>query len=158
MKFVTKWLSFITLFAAILVLTSCGGDDPEKSEEEVQLDKLRGAWTLTSVVNDGIDRTDEYVNMEINLTGTYTEGGVYNLTSTADEWPNLTPWNDNDTWKFNSSDVNGTIVRQSDLQDMDYELSNSDRQLVIEFQYGGPGFNNGRTASVNGNWVFTFSK
>ena len=158
MKFVTKWLSFITLFAAIVALTSCGGGDPEETEEEIQLDKLRGEWTMTSVENDGVDRSDEYVNMVINLTGTYTEGGVYSLSSDADEWPNLSPWHNDDTWKFNTSNVSGIIVRQSDLLDMNYTLSNSDSQLTIEFNYSGPGFNNNRTASVSGNWVFKFSK
>ena len=157
MKFVTKWLSFITLFAAILVLTSCDKDDPEKSEEEVQLDKLRGTWTLASVVNDGVTRTDEYVDMTISISGTYTEGGAYNMSSQADEWPSLSPWKASDTFRFNTSDIN-EIIRQSDLQAMDYTLSNSDAQLVIEFDYGGPGFSNGRTASVAGSWVFTFTK
>ena len=79
MRFVTKWFSFITLFAAILVLNGCGGGDPEKSEEEVQLDKLRGTWTMTSVENDGVDRSDEYPGMKITLSGSYTEGGTYSL-------------------------------------------------------------------------------
>ena len=158
MKFVTKWRSLITLFAAVLVLSSCGGDDNEKSEEEVQLDKLRGTWSLSSVQNDGVDRTDEYTNMSITLSGTYTSGGTYNLASVADEWPSISPWKANDTWKFKSGAVGTGIVRVSDLQDMNYTLSNSDNTLTIEFTYGGQGFNNGRTESVGGNWIFTFTR
>lgn len=158
MKFVTKWLAFITLFAAILVLSGCDGDDPKKSTEEVQLDKLRGTWTMTGVENDGVDRADEYPGMTISLTGTYTSGGAYSLASNATDWPSISPWNANDTWKFNTTTPTSLIVRQSDLQDMTYTLSNSDSQLRIEFDYSGPGFNNGRTESVSGNWVFTFTK
>jgi len=166
MKFVTKWLAFITLFAAILVLNGCGGDDPEKSEEEVQLDKLRGTWTMSSVENDGVDRSDEYPNMTVSFAGTFTSGGTYNFTSivddlnasTPDDWPSISPWKASDAWKFNTSTPSTLIVRQSDLQDMTYTLSNSDSQLSIEFNYSGPGFNNGRTESVSGNWVFTFTK
>lgn len=158
MKFVTKWRSLITLFAAVLVLSSCGGDDNEKSEEELQLDKLRGTWTLSSVQNDGVDRTDEYPNMSITLSGTYTSGGTYNLASVADEWPSISPWKATDTWKFAPDNVGTIIVRQIDLQAMNYSLSNSDNTLTIEFTYGGQGYNNGRTESVGGNWKFTFTR
>ena len=158
MKFVSKWVLFTTLFAAILVLNGCGGDDPEKSEEEVQLDKLRGSWTMTSVDNGGVDRSDEYPGMKISLTGSYTEGGTYGLTSTATEWPSISPWSKDDTWKFNTATPSSIVVRQSDLTDLNYTLSNSDSQLRIEFNYSGDGFHNGRTASVGGNWVFTFKK
>jgi hypothetical protein len=158
MRFVTKWFSFITLFAAILVLNGCGGGDPEKSEEEVQLDKLRGTWTMVSVENDGVDRTDEYPGMKITLSGSYTEGGTYSLSSQATTWPSLSPWNATDTWKFNSATPSSLIVRVSDQVDMNYTLTNSDGQLRIEFDYSGAGFHNTRTASVSGNWVFTFTK
>lgn len=158
MKFATKWFAFITLFASVLVLGSCDSGGGEKTEEEIQLDKLKGTWTMTSVENDGVDRSDEYVNMVITLGGTYTEGGVYTLSSDADEWPSISPWNDDDTWKFNTSDVENFIVRQSDLNPMKYTLTNSDAQLTIDFEYGGPGFKNSRTSSVTGNWTFTFTK
>ena len=159
MKFATKWLSLVTLLAFTITLTNCGGDDDEKSEEEVQLGKLRGAWTMTSVDNDGVDRSDEYHNMQITLSGNFVKGGTYNLTSEADDWPSVSPWNDDDTWKFNPASISTMIVRQSDLQDMNYTLTNGDNELRIEFDYTGPGFNNsGRTASVSGNWVFKFTK
>lgn len=159
MKFVTKWISFIALAAVILVAGGCNGDDNEKSTEELQLDKLRGTWTLVSAVNDGVDRTDEYPGMTVTISGTYASGGVYNYTSTATNWPSVSPWNATDTWKFKADAVSAIIVRQSDLQDMGYTLSNSDSRLAIEFVYSGSGFNNGgRTSAVGGEWEFTFSK
>jgi hypothetical protein len=160
MKFVSKWVLFTTLFAAILVLNGCGGDDPEKSEEEVQLDKLRGSWTMTSVENDGIDRSEEYPGMKISLSGSYTENGTYGLSSevTDNDWPSVSPWKAIDSWKFDTATPGSIVVRQSDLTDLNYTLSNSDSQLRIEFSYAEDGFNNGRTASVGGNWVFTFTK
>lgn len=158
MKFVSKWISLVTLCATVLILGGCGGDDKEKTEEELQLDKLRGTWILSGVENDGVDRSDEYTNMTVTFAGSYTEGGVYNVDSQATEWPSISPWSDDDTWKFAPSSVSTLIVRQSDLQEMTYTLSNSDTQLRIEFTYTGPGFNNGRTSSVGGGWEFTFSK
>lgn len=159
MKFETKWRFFLSLFAVVLVLSSCGDDDPEKTQEELQLDKLRGTWAISSVENDGVDRTDEYPGLKITLSGTYTENGLYNLSSTATDWPSISPWKASDTWKFSTSNVNGVIVRQSDLLDLGYALSNSDSQLTIEFDYSGTGHNNGgRTESVGGHWEFTFTK
>jgi hypothetical protein len=158
MKFQTKWRQFLTLFATILVLGACGGDDKEKSEEEVQLDKLRGSWTISSVDNDGLDRTDEYPGMKITLSGTYAEGGTYSLASTATDWPSISPWKKDDSWKFNSAAVSSVIVRLSDTVDLNYTLGNDDSQLTVEFDYSGPGFNNGRVATVGGHWTFTFSR
>jgi len=167
MKFLTKCRSMITLFAAVLVLGSCGSDGNEKSEEEVQLEKLKGTWTMTSVQNDGVDRSDEYPNMTLTLNGAYTENGTYNLASDVDDndattqndWPSVSPWKAIDTWKFNADNASGIIIRQGDLQALNYTLASSDTQLTIDFNYGGPGFNNNsRTTSVNGNWKFTFSK
>ena len=158
MKFQTKWRQFLTLFATILVLGACGGDDKEKSEEEVQLDKLRGTWNMTSVDNDGLARTDEYPDMKVTLAGTFSEGGTYSLSSTASDWPSISPWKKDDSWKFNSASVSTGIVRLSDAVDLSYSLGNNDSQLTIEFDYSGPGFNNGRVASVGGHWIFTFTK
>ncbi|MBA4054097.1 MAG: hypothetical protein C0490_05235 [Marivirga sp.] len=134
-----------------------GGDNPEKSQEELQLDKLKSTWTLQSA-NDGTDRTDEYPGMTVTISGTFSEGGTYNYTSDADSWPSVSPWNDIDTWKFKAGSVTSAIVRQSDLQEMSYSLSNGDKTLTISFNYQGPGFNNGRTESVTGDWDFVFTR
>lgn len=133
-----------------------GGDDPEKSQEELQLDKLKSTWTLQSA-NDGTDRTDEYPGMTVTISGTFSAGGTYNYSSTATSWPSVSPWNDVDTWKFKAGNLNA-IVRQSDLQEMAYVLSNGDKTLTISFNYQGPGFNNGRTESVTGDWDFVFTR
>lgn len=152
------------LFTILLVVVSgafmagCNGDDPSKSQEESQLDKLRGVWNIQSVDNDDVDRTDEYPAMAVTIAGTYTEGGTYTYTSVADEWPSVSPWKAADSWKFKTGSVATNIVRQSDLLDMTYSLSNSDNTLTISFEYSGPGFNNGRTESVSGNWTFVFTK
>lgn len=157
MKYLTRLLSFLLLVSAGIFYASCGGSGDEKSTEEMQLDKLRFDWTLQSA-NDGTDRTDEYPDMVMSITGTYSDGGTYNYTSTASSWPSISPWKDIDTWKFKSGSVASAIVRQIDLQEMTYLLTNSDKMLTISFIYSGPGFNNGRTESVEGNWTFVFTR
>jgi len=153
-------LSIVYLLSLSIFFVSCGGDDPSTSEEETQLDKLKSAWTLQSVNNDGADRTDEYENMTLTISGTFTTNGTYNYTSTATKWPSVSPWKAIDTWKFKTDFVSSTIVRQIDLLEMNYVLSNNDNTLTLTFDYpdSGAGFNNSRTETVAGGWTFTFSK
>ncbi len=158
MEFVSKRLSILSLVLSLIILTGCGDDNPTPTAEETQLKKLVGAWTLSSVENDGVDRTDEYTGMTLTISGTYTSGGTYNYTSAATEWPSVSPWKASDTWKFKASSVNSVIVRQFDLQEMNYTLANSDAQLTFDFTYSGEGFNNGRAESVGGAWTFVFTK
>jgi len=157
MKRATRFFSLLMIAGIALLYVGCD-DDPKKSEEETQLDKLRGTWNIESVENDGTSRTDEYPNMTLTVSGTFTTGGTYNYTSDADEWPSVSPWKAIDTWKFKSGAVANTITRQSDLLDMTYTLSNSDNTLTIGFTYTGTGINNGRTESVSGDWTFVFTK
>lgn len=149
--------SIFLLVSIAMLSTNCGGDDdPETSEEEIQLDKLKAAqWTLLSA-SDGSDRTAEYAGMTLTFSGSYSAGGTYNYTSTATTWPVKSPWEKDGTWKFVSGSVGNKIVRLSDDEEMIYTLSNSDKQLSISFDYTGSGFENGRVESVEGAWVFTF--
>jgi hypothetical protein len=160
MNHLTRILSLLILVSATVFFTNCGGgDDPEKSEEEVQLDKLKASqWTILSVSLDGVDKTTDYTGMTLTLSGTFTEGGTYNYTSIATEWPPKSPWKKDDAWKFKSGSVGTTITRLYDDKDMTYELSNSDKQLTIEFTYSGEGFFNGRVESVDGPWQFIFTR
>ncbi len=157
MKHVARLFSVILLASAGFFYVSCDDDDGGKSEEESQLDKLKATWTLQSA-NDGTDRTDEYPNMTMTISGTFTAGGTYNYSSDADSWPSVSPWKAIDTWKFKSGSVGNTIIRQTDLLEMNYSLTNSDKTLTISFTYAGTGFNNGRTESVDGNWDFVFTR
>ncbi len=159
MNHLSRILSFLLLVSVTLFLSNCGGgDDPEKSEEELQLDKLKAAqWTLISA-SDGSDRTSEYTGMTLSFTGTFSNSGTYSYTSSATDWPSASPWQKDGTWKFVSGSVNNKIIRLSDDVEMTYTLSNSDKQLSLAFNYTGPGFNNGRVAVVEGDWVFTFTR
>jgi len=161
MKYVARLISLLILVSAGLFYASCDGNGPEEqSEEQTQLDKLKATWTMQSVDNDGTDRSDEYPNMTVTISGTYSEGGTYNYVSDADSWPNLSPWKANDTWKFKSGSVGSVIVRQADLQEMNYQLTSSDKTLTISFDYpdSAPGFHNTRTESVAGQWTFVFTR
>lgn len=159
MKYVARLLSLFILVSAGIFYASCdGSEDPQQSQEETQLEKLKGTWNIQSVVNDATTRTDEYPGMTVTFAGTFSEGGTYNYTSDADSWPSVSPWKALDTWKFNAGSVGSILVRQSDLTPITYTLSNSDKTLELRFDYTGPGFNNGRVESVAGEWIFTLTK
>lgn len=151
--------SLLLVSAAILTINCGGGDDPEKSEEEIQLEKLKAsAWTLLSA-SDGTDRTSEYPGMTLTFAGSFSAGGTYSYTSSATSWPSISPWSQDDSWKFVAGSASNKIIRLSDDVEMTYALTNSDKQLSLSFNYTGPGFNNaGRVEVVEGDWVFTFTR
>jgi hypothetical protein len=159
MNLISRIFSLLLLVSAVVFFSNCGGgDDPEQSEEEIQLDKLKaGTWNLISA-SDGTDRTAEYPGMTLTFSGSFSAGGTYSYSSTATSWPSISPWEDAGTWKFVSGSVSSKIIRLSDDEEMNYSLTNSDKQLTISFNYTGPGFNNGRVESVEGDWVFTFTR
>lgn len=158
MKHLARIFSLLLLVSAGLFFANCGGGDPsDTSEEETQLNKFKFAWTLSSA-GDPADRTDEYPGMTTTFSGTFVEGGTYNYTSSATDWPSVSPWKASGTWKFKSGAVASTIVRIDDNQEMSYVFSNNDKTLTISFDYTGAGFNNGRVNSVDGDWTFVFTR
>ena len=159
MKYVARFFSLFILVSAGIFYASCdGGDDPQKSQEESQLEKLKGTWNIQSVVNDATTRTDEYPGMTVAFSGTFSEGGTYNYTSDATSWPDTSPWKALDAWKFDPASIASVIVRQEDDVPMTYTLSNADKTLELRFDYSGDGFHNARVESVAGEWIFTFTK
>ncbi|HEY5916370.1 MAG TPA: hypothetical protein VIU13_03180 [Chryseolinea sp.] len=159
MKYVARFFSLLILVSAGIFYASCdGGDDPQKSQEESQLEKLKGTWNIQTVDNDGTDRTDEYPGMTVTFAGTFSEGGTYNYTSDATSWPSVSPWKALDTWKFDAGSISSVVIRQSDLTPINYTLSNADKTLQLTFDYSGPGFSNGRVESVAGEWTFVLTK
>lgn len=156
MNHLSRIFALFLIVSVVLFSVGCdGSDDPEKTEEEIQLDKLKaGEWTLISAT-DGTDRTSEYPNMKLSFSGAFAEGGTYSYSSSATTWPALSPWEQSGSWKFAPGNVSSRIIRLTDEQEMIYTLSNSDKQLAITFTYSGAGFVNGR---VDGEWTFTFTR
>ena len=153
-------LFFLSLLVGVTIFSSScdNDDDPGKTEEETQLEKLKAApWQLISA-NDGTDRTSEYPGMTLTYSGSFSTGGTYAYTSSATSWPSASPWKQNDSWKFVAGSTSRKLIRLSDDTEMTYALSNSHKQLTLTFDYAGPGFNNGRVEEVEGQWVFTFTR
>ncbi|HEX5171691.1 MAG TPA: hypothetical protein VFW11_21075 [Cyclobacteriaceae bacterium] len=160
MKVLARILSLIVVASATTVLMNCdSGGGSEKSAEEVELGKLSATWTMTAVDLDGTDRTSDFANLVLTISGTYsnsTTNPVYSFSFTGTR-PNPSPWPANGTWRFESV-PNKIIRRLDDNQLINYSLTSNDTQLSMDFNYQGAGFAGGRVAEVNGDWSFTFTK
>jgi hypothetical protein len=162
MKFATRILSLLTLAALTTFYVSCDkGGGEKQSEEEVQFGKLKSSWELVTA-NDGVDRTADFPNLVLTLTGTYAQGGTYNYSFTGTR-PNPSPWPASGTWKF------GTNVAQELIRDpgtantelnMTYTVTGSSLIITFLIPDGHTGWAGGtsREKSVSGNWTFTFEK
>src|SRR5690606_11940076 len=120
MKVAARVFSFLLLASAVIFLSNCKKDDPETSQEQIQLGKLVGSWTITSVTLDGDDRIGD-VNGVLVLEGTYAaDGGQYNYYFSSGNMPSpgLSPWplktaSSKGNWKFGSN-VSSQIIRVED--------------------------------------------
>ncbi len=161
MKLIKGLLSLVCLGALITLYTGCDSGDPEKSEEQQQLESLASTWSIATATNAGVDRTADFPGLVLTITGSFTsDGGTYQYSFTGTR-PNPSPWQESGTWKF-GQDPKQDIIRDpgTDLEiPMTYTLSGD--QLNVEFVVPEgyeccPG--SGRIASVEGTWSFTFAK
>ena len=166
MKIASRILSLLILVVITTIYTGCKkSDDDEKTEEQTQLEKLKGVWTIVSA-NDGDDRTGDFIDdvdpavkMKLTLEGNYAEGGIYNYSLTGPR-PNPSPWPASGTWKFGTNKLAELIRDPNTGNELPMTYSVTDTDLIIEFTVpdGHQGWPGGRISSVSGQWTFTFTK
>jgi hypothetical protein len=147
---ILRVLSFLMVVAVLLTYTGCknGGSDPEPIEN-VQFDKLKKTWKVSTVTFEGEDRSDAYTGFQLVLGG--TKGTPpFSYTTTGRIFPS--PWKANGTWTFGSA-VETQIVRD-DGPAITYLVTES--TLRLTFDFGGPGYDS-RTKEVDGEWIFNFT-
>ncbi len=156
MKVLARILSLVTLLAVATLYTSCDGNEPDsKSEEEIQLGKLKAnVWNISSVTLGSTDRTADFANLKMTFTGNYPSPPAYGYSFSGTR-PNPSPWPASGTWKFGPT-VSTMMERLDDDLGMGYTLT--DTQLTITFNYTGSGFAGGRVEQVIGDWTFVFNK
>jgi hypothetical protein len=156
MKLATRLLTLLAIVGLAVFYSSCKPDDKDnRTTEEKQLDKLKNTWALTSA-NDGTDRTTDFANLVLTLSGSFSQGGTYNYSFTGTR-PNPSPWPASGTWKFGTDPLT-QIIRDpgQDIEiDATYTVTDSDLEIkfVIPDNWVG-----GRRQSVSGNWTFNFVK
>jgi hypothetical protein len=177
MKIASRILSLVILVVITTVYVGCKKDDDnEKTEEQMQLDKLRGEWIIVSA-NDSNDRTGDFIDdsdplnpikMKLTLGGNYAEGGTYNYSVTGPR-PTPSPWPASGTWKFGTRKLS-ELIRDPTTQastsgdeiPMGYSLTENGTDTILEIEFtvpeGHQGWEGGRISSVEGGWRFTFTK
>jgi hypothetical protein len=157
MKLTTRILSLLVL-AGIIFISGCGPDPkPKKSDEEKQFEKLAVKWDLVSA-SDGDDRTADFVDLVLNLSGTFAEGGTFNYDFTGTR-PNPSPWPKSGTWKFGDT-VTSDLIRDPGTDNelaMEYTVTDTNLTITFTIPDGDPGFPGGsRVGNVTGTWTFEF--
>lgn len=157
MKITSKILTLLSLTITSFFYSGCGSDAPAPdSTEKVQLSRLTKTWTLVSAELDGTDRTSDFANLKLTVSGQYaSDGGTYAYSFTGTR-PKNSPWPASGTWKFGANpEMN--LTRLDDDPDLAMNYTVSDKQLDIKFNYSGTGFAGSRAAEIGGNWEFVFS-
>jgi len=160
MKIITRILSLLVLAGLTAYYVSCKSDDPEKSVEQQQFEKLVKTWELSSADNDGVIRTDEFSEpFTLTLSGVFAPGATHSYVF-AGSTPAVSPFaHQTGDWKFGSPAEGQVIMNPGQSTEKTVSYTLSDTALTIEFDVAEgenyPPF--GRTESVSGNWVFQFT-
>jgi hypothetical protein len=163
MKLLTRILSLLTIVSLSLFFVNCGGGGGGgTSKEKTQLKKLSKTWSIATTNGadlDGDDRTADFTNFKLTISGTYDSDspeGPYQYSVTGSR-PDPSPWPASGTWEFVniSSGNEGNLVREDDVT-MHYKI-NSNGQLVLNVQCLACDYAGARTSEVNGTWTFTFN-
>lgn len=166
MKIASRILSLLILVSIAAFYSSCGREEKKKkTEEETQLGKVKGVWTLVTA-NDGMDRTADFLDdggnpMKLTLDGKYVEDGTYQYSFTGHR-PDPSPWPVSGSWKF-GTDKSTEIIRDPGTDSevtMGYQVTENNLIFTFNVPEGSQGWpgGNSRTKSVSGDWTFTFSK
>lgn len=143
MKKIIQYISFAFAIGGMVVLSSCGGDGPSASA--VMTKKLIAhPWNLSSATVDGVDKTSTYTGLSITFSKTN-----YTATNGAPIWPT------SGTWEFTDKKASG-FIRNDDLVVEILEATST--SLKLSFSWDATTFEPGRTKSVGGNHVFTFTE
>jgi hypothetical protein len=145
MKYLLTALIKASLLCLLLVMASCGGDEPSQPETERIRELLtNGLWSIQSVRVDNTDQTTLYQNLSL----AFSDG---NFTAIAGG----TVWPTSGTWSF-TDDTAKTILR-SDGVTITLEELTSDR-LVLNLDWDVTTIGAGKSESIQGAHVFTFTK
>jgi hypothetical protein len=151
---VLRILSLISITAVLLTYAGCKGPDPDPEPiADVQFDKLKKTWKINTVSLDGTDKTADYPNFQVTLSGTK---GTPPFDYSTSGRPSLSPWPASGKWDFGTA-VETQIIRDKGTADeLSIEYVVTESTLTISFNFTGAGYN-ARTGVVSGDWVFNFT-
>lgn len=135
---------FVTLLAATSMISSCNGDDPAPSADDVKAKLTASGWKMSTVTVDGTDKTALYSDLALTFTNT-----AYSSIEGGAVWPA------SGTWTFTTTDATA-ILRNDGVVATIQEIT--DKALKLELVWTKNTLGPGRTQSVSGKHVFTFGK
>ncbi len=163
MKYVLNTISALS-FLALVIFASCGGDDPvdEKSDGQLQAERMDGTWTIANVQFDTQERNDTWGTSFTITFDDATEGaeGVWGGDFTTsghstDEPDALEVWPATGTWDFLGTSLaeTQTFVRNDGVE-VDVAVTAS--TIVLTFTVDDP---SGRSEAIYDlPWVFELNK
>jgi hypothetical protein len=157
MKFYLKSVLSVVVLTLLLGYSGCKpGSNPPIPEDEAQLEKLSGTWTVGGngdVTLEGVSKKGDYGNFTLTLTGT---PGATSFGYTVSGRPALSAWPSNGSWKFGTTVTTDIIRDPGPTKEVAMTYTVTDTQLELTFNYTGGG--EARTGIVAGRWVFTLTK
>jgi hypothetical protein len=154
MKLAVRAFSLLILAAVAAFYVNCSGDDnPGKSDQDAQIEKLNGTWTITTndnVTLDGIASGEDYTGFTLDIDG---QAGNSTISYSVSGQPDLGPWPGNGSLSFGNP-VTSALTRDDNIG---ITYSVTETTLIMEFTFTGEGYS-ARTKNVEGTWRFTFTK
>ena len=154
MRSAFRFVFLVAILAGFATLESCKKKPgPGQSIEDQQLAKLSKTWKASLVTLDGVDKTADYANFTLTISGTagattfgYSRAGI----------TQLSPWPSSGNWSFGANPTS-EIIRDKDTNDeLAINYSVDETKLQVTFSYNGTGYP-ARTSNVKGSWVFEFT-
>lgn len=141
---VKKTVITLVVMIVMIQLTSCGGKEPEPSQQEIVTEQLTSAtWSLQDVSVDGVDQTAVYQGLTLKFTETgytTTKGGLV--------------WPASGTWSFTDDTV--ATIKREDGTEVKVEVTDTSLKLTLTWTKTTLGA--GRIESVKGLHTFVFKK
>lgn len=133
---------YLIILAVIAGLTGCDDSEPDTFDKKTLL--TAGTWTINTVTVDGVNQDELFTNFTISFTET-----AFTSTSGGALWPLY------GRWAFTDSDQNH-FTRDDGIQ---VTIENiSQKELTLTLTWSKTTLGKERTASIQGNYVFTFRK
>lgn len=154
MRSALRIVFLVAILAGLAALESCKKKPgPGESIEDQQLGKLSNTWNVTRVELDGVDKTADYANFKLTISGT---AGATSFGYSRSGATQLNPWPSSGNWSFGANPTSDIIRDKDTADELPLTYSVTDTNLQITFSYNGAGYPAGRTANVKGSWIFEF--
>lgn len=138
-------LSILYSILGFLLTVGCSNNKPTLSSVDITTKQLInvGAWKVSGVSEDGVDKTAQYVNFTLTFTAT-----SYSTTHGTPVWPTSGTWKFDDATAKSFSRDDGIDVTIENITESSLRLSFKWNQTTL----------GGKLSSISGKIVFSLTK